>query len=82
MKICVDSEYHCHTTNLEGTREIEDPFFDGKCTTFVEGYCYDDSKSYIQNYQWKPYFELDAAQREYERQSLTEYNEAFSCLIG
>lgn len=67
MKIYIDSEYHCHTTNPDGIyREVEHPFFADKCLTFVEGYCYDDSKGYLQIYPWKPYNELAAAQTQYE----------------
>lgn len=65
--IYVDSEYRCHTTNPDGNfREVEHPFFDNKCQTFVEGYCYDDSKGYVQIYPRKPYNELAAAQNQYE----------------
>ena len=76
MKIYVDSEYKLHTTNTDGVlREVETDFFsDDKCTSFIEGYCYDDSKGYVQIYPWKPYSELNAVQREYEKQKLTEYN--------
>lgn len=77
MKVYVDSEYHCHTTNPDGTfREVdnrETEFFDEKCESFIEGYCYDDSKGYPAIYPWKDYSKLDAAQREYERQKLAEY---------
>ena len=67
MKIYIDSEYKCHTTNPDGTfREVETEFFDGKCDAFVEGYCYDTSKGYTQIYPWKPYGELAAAQAQYE----------------
>lgn len=77
MKIYVDSNFHCHTTNPDGTyREVETDFFNGKCAAFVEGFCYDDSKGYVQIYPWKPYSELDAAQREYEQQLLAKYAEA------
>ena len=77
MKIYVDSERHCHTTNKDGTfRDVETEFFDGKCNVFVEGYCYDDSNGFVQIYPWKPYSELDAAQRDYERQLISEYAEA------
>lgn len=83
MKIYIDSECHCHTTNQDGAfREVEDKFFDGKCKTFVEGYCYDDSKGYVQIYPWKPYDELDAAQREYERQKLADAENALAILLG
>ena len=68
MKIYINSEYHCQATNPDGVyREVEHPFFDGKCTAFIEGYCYDDSKGYMQVYPWKPYNELIAAQAQYER---------------
>lgn len=72
--IYTDSEFKCHTTNPYGTfREIETDFFDGKCTEFIEGYCCDDSKGYQHIYPWKPNYELDNAQREYEKQLLAEY---------
>lgn len=79
MKIYIDSKFHCHTSDPEGTfREVDHPFFNGKCQTFIEGYCYDDSKGYVQIYPWKPYDELDAAQREHERQLLAEYEAALA----
>lgn len=65
--VYIDHEYKCHTENIDGDfREVQDPFFDSKCETFVEGYCYDDSQGYIQRYPWKPYNELAAAQAQYE----------------
>ena len=77
MKIYIDSEYHCHTTNPDGTfKEVETPFFDGKCPEFIEGHVFVPSGNTV--FQggmittWKPYSELDAAQREYERQLLAE----------
>lgn len=67
MKIYIDSEYRCHATNPDGNlREVEDDFFHNRCATFIEGFCYDDSKSYVQIYPWKPYNELAAAQAQYE----------------
>ena len=74
--IYIDSDYRCHVTNDGTMNAVEADFFDGKCDTFVEGYCYDDSKGYVQIYPWKPYNELDSAQREYEKQMLADY-EAF-----
>lgn len=44
MKIYIDSDYRCHTTNPDGAfREVvlsknAEAFFANKCTTFVEGY--------------------------------------------
>lgn len=79
MKVYIDSEYHCHTTNPDGIfREVEHPFFDNKCQAFVEGFCYDDSDGYVLIYPWKPYSELDTAQREYERQLLADYESALA----
>lgn len=76
-KIYIDSEYRCHTTDPEGIfKEVETDFFDGKCTEFVEGYCYDDSKGYVQIYPWKPFHALDVAQQKYEKQRLYECLEA------
>ena len=83
--IYIDSEYKCHTTNPDGTfREVETDFFDGKCDTFIEGYRFIPSgESWTRSdgvvftgemiAPWKPYSELDSAQREYERQLITEY---------
>ena len=67
MKIYVDINFHCHTTNPDGTfREIETDFFEGKCKTLIDGYCYDDRRAYVQIYPWKDFSELDAAQTQYE----------------
>lgn len=77
--IYIDSEFKCHTINPDGIfREVETDFFDGKCDTFVEGYCYDDSKDCVRIYPWKDYNELDAAQREYERQLIATYEESLN----
>jgi hypothetical protein len=55
---------------------VETDFFDGKCDTFVEGYCYGDRKNGNPIYPWKPYSELDNAQREYERRLIVMYEES------
>ena len=81
-KYYVDSDFHFHTSNPDGIfREVETDFFNGECQTYIEGFCYDDSKGYVQIYAWKPYDELEAAQREYERQLLAEYTEALK-IVG
>ena len=65
--VYVDNLFRCHATKSNDTfREVENQFFNGKCGTFIEGYCYDDSKVYTQIYPWKPYDELAAAQTQYE----------------
>lgn len=81
--VYVDSEKKCHTENLDGTfREVENKFFDDKCQTFIEGYCYDDSKGYEHIYPWKNHNELDAAQREYERKKLADAENALAIMWG
>lgn len=94
MRIWLDEEYRCHTNNPEGVyRQMEDPFFDGKCDLFVEGYRFipageqwiGPDGTVFQGKMisaWKDYDELDGAQREYERQLIAEYealiNELYS----
>lgn len=79
-KIYIDSEYHCHTTDDGTMTAVETDFFDGKCITFIEGYCYEVREGGIAVYPWKPYSELDSAQREYEREKLAESTEALNIL--
>lgn len=94
MKIYIDKECKCHTTNPDGAyREFDVPFFDGKCKAFIEGHRYcPEGESYIRDdgevfhgecrTLWKPYSELDAAQREYERQKLADAEAALAILLG
>lgn len=81
--IYIDSEYRCHPTNPDGVfREVNEPFFDDKCTDFIEGFCYDDIEGVVKIYAWKPYDELDAAQRDYEREKLADAENALAILLG
>lgn len=73
MTVYIDKEYRCHANQAEGLTPIESDFFNGKCDTFIEGYCYKAEDNAVSIYPWKPSDELDAAQREYERQKLAEY---------
>ena len=89
MKIYIDSEYCCYTTNQDGVfQEIETDFFDGKCDDFIEGYRYIPfGKSWTRPdgvvfdgemiSPWKDFSELIVAQNNYEKQKLVEYKEAF-----
>lgn len=82
--IYIDSEYRCRTSNSDGKfRRIETDFFNNKCDTFIEGYRFIPSGESWERSDgvvfhgemiapWKDYSELDAAQREYERQLLIE----------
>jgi hypothetical protein len=85
--IYIDSEYKCSVVNTGGLIAVETDFFDGKCDAFIEGYRFVPSgENWTRSdgvvfrgemvTPWKPYNELDAAQREYERQLLAVYAEA------
>ena len=80
--IYVDSLYHCHRTNDGTMTVVETDFFIGKCDVFVEGYCYDTSKGYVQIYPWKPDTELEAIQRAYEQERLADAENALAILYG
>lgn len=78
-KIYIDSDFLCHTAAGNGLQEIETDFFDGKCAAFIEGYRFVPAgKSWTRGdgtvfpgemiAPWKSWDELDAAQREYERE--------------
>lgn len=85
MKTYIDKECKCYTTNTDKNfREFDIEFFNGKCKIFIEGHrycpngeCYtrDDGEIFYGEMitPWKPYTELDAAQREYEQQLLAKY---------
>lgn len=74
--IYIDSEMKCHTSNDGTMTPAETSFFDGKCDTFVEGYCYDIDSRVI--YPWKDHSKLDDDQRNYERQLISEYEAALA----
>lgn len=89
MKIYIDSDFKCHTTNDGTMTLIETEFFNDKCTAFIEGYRFIPSgESWVREdgitfsgemiAPWKNYDELDASQREYERELISEYNSALS----
>ena len=69
MIVYVGKDDRCHADPGEGLEAVADAFFDGKCDTFIEGYCYDTSKGYAQIYPWKNSAELEAAQAQYEKDS-------------
>ena len=89
MKIFIDKEFCCHLLDDGTMTEVQTGFFYGKCKTFVEGYRFvpageiwtrEDGTVFTGEMitPWKPYAELDAAQREYER----ELAEAARILLG
>lgn len=91
--IFIDSEFKCHTTDDGTLTEIQTDYFDGKCDTFVEGYRFvpfgeiwtrSDGVMFHGEMisPWKDFVELDAAQREYERQRLADAEKALAILMG
>lgn len=93
MRVYLDSEFKCHITN-DGTMDpAEHPFFDGKCDECIEGYRFVPAgESWTREdgfvfsggemiTPWKPNNELDAAQREYERQEAADMKAALA-LVG
>lgn len=80
--IYIDSSFKCHPSTAEGLTQIETDAFDGKCDTYVEGYRFIPAGQTWTRADgvvftgemiapWKPWAELDAAQREYEREQYT-----------
>lgn len=87
--IYIDSEFKCHTVNDGTMIAVETDFFDGKCDAYIDGYRYvtagetwvrEDGVVFTGEMiaPWKPWDELDVAQREYERQQLAAYEAALS----
>lgn len=85
--IYIDPNFKCHTVGDGTLTAAETDFFDGKCDAFVEGYRFvPGGESWTREdgavfrgemaAPWKPWQELDAAQREYERELLAEYAKA------
>lgn len=77
--IYIDSDFKCHTTNDGTLTQVETDFFDGKCDTMIGGYrLVPEGQSWTRSdgtvfrgemiAPWKPWQELDAAQRGYERE--------------
>ena len=91
--IYLDSDYKCHLYGDETMTSTETDFFDGKCQTFIEGYRFvpegeiwtrEDGAEFegIMIAPWKPYEELEDAQREYEKEQFAEAQSALAILLG
>lgn len=40
MTVYIDNEFRCHAADDGTMRSADVPFFDGRCTEFIEGYRY------------------------------------------
>lgn len=89
MTIYVDADFKCHLTDGSGMTAVETDFFDRKCDTLIEGYRFipegqtwrrEDGVEFAGEMiaPWRPWDELDAVQREYERAQIVEYEAALS----
>lgn len=81
MTIYIDSDYKCHTTTADGLTAVETDVFDGMCAAYIEGYRFvPEGQTWTRPdgvvFQgemvspWKPWRELDSAQRAYEQEQL------------
>ena len=79
MIIYLDFDFKCHIRNDGTLIAVETATFDGKCDTYIEGYRFvPGGKTWVREdgmefagemiAPWKPWDELDKAQREYERE--------------
>lgn len=86
-KIYLDADWKCHISGDDTMTAVETAAFDGKCDAYIEGYRFvpsgqvwvrEDGAIFTGEMiaPWKPWQELDKAQREYERQLVAEYEAA------
>ena len=79
MTIYIDTDYKCHIANGGNMVAVETDAFDGKCPAYIEGYRFVPSgQTWVRSdgvefrgemiAPWKPWKELDAAQRAWERE--------------
>lgn len=77
--VYLDADFRCHLSLGDGLQPIETSYFDGCCDEYIEGYRYIPAgATWVRSdgmiFQgemiapWRPWEELDAAQREYERE--------------
>ena len=84
MKVYIDKDFKCHISEGDGFRPVEVIDFDGKCSAFIEGHRYVPSGESWTRHDgvvfsgemrsaWKDYAELEAVQRDYERNLIAQY---------
>ena len=90
--IYLDHDFKCHLANDGTMTAVETDFFDGICDTMLEGYRFvPEGESWTREdgavfhgemaAPWKPWQDLDAAQRAYERGLMAEYADALK-IVG
>lgn len=89
MTIYIDNDYKCHVADDGTMTAVDTDAFDGKCAEYIEGYRFvPEGETWTREdgvlfsgemiAPWKPWSELDAAQREYEREQIAQYEAALS----
>lgn len=89
MTIYIDGDYKCHVRDDGSMTAVDTDAFDGICTEYIEGYRFvpagqtwtrEDGVEFAGEMisPWRPWAELDEAQREYERQQLADMQAALS----
>lgn len=66
MVVYVDSGNKCHVADYGNMVAVEEAFFDGKCPSFIEGYCLEDVGSNRKIYPFVDSRILEAYQQQYE----------------
>lgn len=91
MRVYIDGQFICHAADGGGMTAVETDAFDGRCAAFIEGYRFvpqgerwtrGDGAVFDGGMiaPWKPYSELDAAQRAYEREQYAAAEAAYAAL--
>ncbi len=81
MIVYIDKLGHCHAENADGRQAVEDEFFDGRAPEAIEGYmCTLGVSGERMIAPWQPWEQLDAAQRAYEQNLITQYEVALSAI--
>ena len=81
MTVYIDELGHCHAENADGRQAVEDDFFDGRAPEAIEGYmCTLGVSGERMIAPWQPWEQLDAAQRAYEQNLITQYEAALSAI--
>lgn len=94
--IYLDSDFKCHISGDDTMIAVETAAFDDKCHAYIEGYRFvPEGRTWVREdgvefsgemvAPWKPWDELDKAQREYEReqyQDLTAQNAEYEAALS
>lgn len=92
MVVYLDSDFKCHVTDDGTMTAVETDYFDGKCDAYMEGYRFVPSGAVWTREDgavfhgemitpWNDWLDLDEAQRDYEREMLTAFEEENATLL-